>query len=103
MPISANQQIGVSVWSCVTAQTIHPLFQSNPGSPATVRSVIRGYREGISLLISHQTSESEYITPTSLHSQQRYLCLDRLIHPIYCYLRKVGQTAVGKCLSLSTK
>lgn len=101
MPTSANLQIGVPVWSCVTVQTSHLLF--HPASLATVRNVIRGYRTGISLLISHQTSESEYITPTSLHSQQRYLCLDRLIHPINSYLRKVEQTAVGKCLSLSTK
>ncbi|EOA97883.1 hypothetical protein Anapl_18102 [Anas platyrhynchos] len=39
---------------------------------AGARSVIRVYGTGLSLLISHQTAESAYITPTSLHSQQRY-------------------------------
>lgn len=81
-PASANLQGGVLIWSCVTAQKSHPLFWCNAASPARARSVIRVYGTGLSLLISHQTAESAYITPTSLHSQQRYLCLQRLIHPI---------------------
>ena len=100
---SANLQGSVSIWSCVTAQMSHPLFRCNSASPARARSIIRVYGTGLSLLISHQTAESAYITPTSLYSQQRYLCLQRLIHPINAYLRKVGKTALGKCPSLSTK